>query len=195
MYANEFLQVFPNSIIWCYEPNPSEFGRLSQLASKYSSVTAVNKGLSDSERADYIHINMGTASSSLLPLDVQAAKIWGTDALTPNSSLQIQLTTGDSEFDRLNISRIDILKIDAQGHEINVLQGLRDALANRLIANIYLEVLVAPSYQGQPSAGELLSFVESSGFRLVGIFNEYFSLDGLLLQFDALFTLQSLDRH
>lgn len=138
---------------------------------------------------------MGTASSSLLPLDVQAAKIWGTDALTPNSSLQIQLTTGDSEFDRLNISRIDILKIDAQGHEINVLQGLRDALANRLIANIYLEVLVAPSYQGQPSAGELLSFVESSGFRLVGIFNEYFSLDGLLLQFDALFTLQSLDRH
>lgn len=62
-----------------------------------------------------------------------------------------------------------LLKLDVQGGELNVLKGAVELLS--LVDAIYCEVSFVELYEGQPTAGEIISFLHAHGFSLRGIFN------------------------
>jgi len=73
----------------------------------------------------------------------------------------------DTFMDSVGLKRIDFLKVDAQGLDLEVVKSAGDRLAD--IARIQLEATIAPyrQYVGAPEKSTIVDFMESKGFRLV----------------------------
>lgn len=64
-----------------------------------------------------------------------------------------------------SISHIDFLWLDAQGHELAILQGVGDLL--NTVKVIYCEVHFIQAYEGQPLYQEIKNWLELRGFAQV----------------------------
>ena len=64
----------------------------------------------------------------------------GSDRVDLPFRTRVAMTTLDAEMDRLNCERIHLLKIDAEGAELNVLKGAKSAISSGKIDNIYFEL-------------------------------------------------------
>jgi FkbM family methyltransferase len=69
---------------------------------------------------------------------------------------------------------IDILKIDAEGGELEVLKGARDLLARRRILLIFSEFLFAPYYEQRVTLGHQQVFLDDLGYRLIALNADHF---------------------
>jgi len=58
---------------------------------------------------------------------------------TPNV-VRINMTTLDSLIESLGLSRVDIVKVDVEGHELEVLKGCQDSLRKKLINRLIVKV-------------------------------------------------------
>lgn len=79
----------------------------------------------------------------------------------------------------------DILKIDAQGCSLEILQGALNQLEN--ICFINCEVEWVELYKDQSLAPEVISFLKSQGFELVGYENHHFGDKQILVWSDLVF--------
>lgn len=62
-------------------------------------------------------------------------------------------------------SRIDFMKVDTQGSELDILQGARETLQKQVVA-VQVEVEFAKLYESQPLFRDLDSFLSECGFTL-----------------------------
>jgi hypothetical protein len=88
------------------------------------------------------------------------------------------------------IDRVNVLKIDVQGAELDVLRGGSLLFASELVDLLYLEVIVSSTYEGQASIGAISSFLEERFYRLYDI-DHLERVAGRLMQFDATFVSSS----
>jgi hypothetical protein len=102
-------------------------------------------------------------------------------------------------FEMAPISRLDrvaeeflgeaqniFLKVDAQGFELQVLQGATDLL--RRVVGVQLELSLVPLYGGQPLFSELIDWMQGEGYKIWGIIPGLAdNASGRLLQTDAVF--------
>jgi FkbM family methyltransferase len=188
-FALEMHREFRSSVIHCYEPNPIEFENMLHIVGNCATIKPINKALGLSNSSALLNISKGSASSSLLKSDLRYSKAWNNDLLETVSQVRVNVVAGDDEFARLKLDTIDLLKIDAQGFEESVLKGFNSTIIKRKIQLIYLEILVAPSYDLQADPSSLFNLLYSHGYILAGVFNRLHSDTQRLLQFDALFEL------
>jgi len=80
-----------------------------------------------------------------------------------------------------------LVKIDVQGYEDRVILGGKGVLSRASV--IIVETSFASLYERQPLFGEVYSLLNGMGFRYHGSLDQTVSsLDGAILQADALFT-------
>jgi FkbM family methyltransferase len=77
---------------------------------------------------------------------------------------RVRVTTLDAEIPRLGLSRIDLLKIDAEGNDLAVLRGARRLLAERRVRVIQWEYSDAWALAGA-SLGAALDLLTAAGYR------------------------------
>ena len=70
------------------------------------------------------------------------------------------------------IDKIDLLKIDTQGFDLDVLQGAEQALSDELVSNVLVELNFIKMYQGQSSAEEINTYLNKYGFFLVDYYEK-----------------------
>jgi FkbM family methyltransferase len=87
-------------------------------------------------------------------------------ALTPQRKQTTKTETADRFF-RSHLDRIDFLKLDTQGTELEILKGARDYLSEGRIAVIKTEVSLQPVYRDQCTFSEIDRFLKEQGFRFV----------------------------
>lgn len=78
-----------------------------------------------------------------------------------------------------------LLKIDTQGSELDILKGSEGLLVS--IDYIYVEVSFTEFYAGQPTANQILSYLQFKGYRMVGIGGIARDGRGTIQQADLLF--------
>lgn len=61
-----------------------------------------------------------------------------------------------------------LMKINVQGGELKVLQGIRRLEA---IDHVYVELSFVPLHDGQPLAHEVIAYMAQRDFHLAGVFN------------------------
>jgi hypothetical protein len=120
-------------------------------------------------------------------------KTWGEGLLETNQVVQADFKTIDLVLKDLNIRKINILKLDVQGAEYRVVKGGAEALRDGVVDYIFSEIITQPTYIGQKRLDEALSVFYNAGFDLHNIFELSSTSDGVLRQFDAIFTRQKLD--
>lgn len=80
--------------------------------------------------------------------------------------IDVETTTIDTFVAEQAIERIDFIKIDAEGAELPILSGGKDALTSRKVLGIITELWWDPCIKGQPSFSELDIFLRDNGFYL-----------------------------
>ena len=139
-------------------------------------------------------VNQSTATNSLLATDPRARETWnGMDVTDTVAETLVQVDTLDHFLEaNESIGHIDVLKLDAQGGEMDILLGAEKSIGQGRVRILYTEIIVMPTYTGQRSLDEYLAFLRGHGFALHNLYNPLFSNSGQLNQLDALFVRPDL---
>lgn len=101
---------------------------------------------------------------------------YGHSSLAPTYKDQlhypVKTVSLDAYCQRNNISKIDVLKIDVQGFEIEVLHGCRYLIKNRAIDNIIFEFEDWAEGNTEFKAGGSQEFLLSNGFEIFDLNNK-----------------------
>jgi FkbM family methyltransferase len=135
-YSIELRSQFPDAKLFAFEPNPQTFKLLcSRLQSPNDHCYRFALGDRVESRAIYTYQNIPDSSHSSMYKDVFISIHNATDVL----SYEIPIVTLDAFCEALQIERIDFLKIDTEGYELNVLRGAERLLKERRIKMIQFE--------------------------------------------------------
>ena len=176
------LELFPRSSILCVEPLPGALDRLRATVRADGRVTTF--GAAAAAKAGYrqLHVSRKTDSSSLLPiLDSYVDAFPGTEEVR---TVDVEAKTLDSMVAE-RIRRPCLLKVDAQGGELEVLDGAEAVLAQVDVA--YVECSFVEFYRGQALADEVIEVFLRGGLRLDGVYSVVRDAVGRCLQADLLF--------
>lgn len=129
------LEAFgPATRVLAFEPSPRTFERLTAAVAQRPGVELHNLGLGDQPG----HLNLytdgvGSGMASLYQRDLSA------QGRALNIVEQVEVTTLDRFCAEHQISAIDYLKLDVEGHELSVLRGAAGLLAADAIRLIQFE--------------------------------------------------------
>ncbi len=82
-------------------------------------------------------------------------------------------------------ARLDFLKLDVQGYELEALKGASKTLQNTEL--VLMEASFIPINKGCPLIGEVIAFMSARDFRLLDFCSQIRRNDGALWQTDLLF--------
>ncbi len=171
---------FPSARIVCFEPLPGPRKRLSEVLG--DRVGLVPAAVGAEAGTAVVNVSAQDDSSSLLPIGPrQTAEFPGTQRV---ASAQVEVRTL-AEVLTAELPAPRLLKIDVQGHELDVLRGAGDALS--LIDEVFVECSFTELYEGQALADQVIGFLLQRGLRLVDVAGLARGVDGSALQADLLF--------
>jgi len=134
-YATELKRLCPTARIWAFEPHPVTFEQLASQAARYE-ITALNVGLSDHSRKARLFDYAAGSGSPHASLHKRVIEVLHASEST---ELDIELTTIDAVLSSGEPRHVDLLKIDAEGHELAVIKGASKAIADGAIDLIQFE--------------------------------------------------------
>jgi FkbM family methyltransferase len=188
--ARFYLKHFPRASVYSFEPFQQSFEAL-RADGRLASVKAFNVALGSKSEEAILHSFKGSELNSLLALDSKASTFLGADQLEPRQEVSVRVSTLDDFCEEHSIRRIDILKIDTQGYDLEVLRGGRDLIASRRVRVIQVEANFVSLYCGQPSFGELVEYLSEAGYGLVGLYDIARNPAGDVKWADAVFCQKS----
>jgi FkbM family methyltransferase len=183
--VTEYRRLFPDGKIYAFEPFPESFLTLKRSFSEDNNITPLELALSDHSGETILFSNNVAGTNSLLKTDERAERYWS-DIVRTKDSVPVKIETLTNFCSSYSIEKIDILKIDVQGNELNVLRGALDLLERKTIDLLYFELIIAPTYENQPRMDEYFSFLYGLRYRVVDLYNPV-KHGYELLQMDVLF--------
>lgn len=155
----------PDSIVYAFEPN---IKAASKVIGKLPNFVVIPMAVSTRNGFETFYENAFEESSSLLPIDEEVRKMWVKgDELEVVNEYPVPSIRLDTFMEIMDITRVDFLKIDAQGYDYEVLVSCGERL--RDIDHIQLEVTVTSKqfYRGARTKAEIVSFLCKRGFSLI----------------------------
>lgn len=186
-FARFITGFFPRAQLYCFEPLPDPFQRLSAWAQTQNGrVHCFPLALGDEEGQVEMHLHeQHTPSSSLLASTDTCHRLY--PQTRAERMVSIRVSTLDRELGD-TIERLPpgiLLKLDVQGFEDRVLRGAERVLGK--CKAVVLEVCVDPLYEGQADFFGLAGLLQKSGFRYAGNLDQAYGEDGRVVFFDAVF--------
>lgn len=168
-----------------FEPNPELASALKARARTDKNWTVDQRALGASAGTAEFHIMADSEFSSFhAPRHDQVALFRGQNAVSQN--LPVTMTTMDAVLpdlvQRFGAKRV-YLKLDTQGHDLEVLKGGPESLP--LVAALQTEASVRPIYEGAPIYQEIIGYLTERGFVMSGIFPNNSGHFPLLVEFDC----------
>lgn len=150
-----FRRHFPSATIYCFEPNSELAPRLRGLNANLDV-----HSVALSSRIGETGFDKSGASSDLY-------------SLTDDKSEEIvALDTVDNFCKSRSIDHVHYLKIDTEGHDLEVLKGANSMLAEFRIDFVQAEVSMNPDNNLHVSFFEVASHLEHMGYRLFGVYEQ-----------------------
>lgn len=146
---NRFIKTF-NYI--AFEPDPKVFKCLELNLDKFNNVELYRVGLSTENKNKKFYVNDETGDSSLEEF---------------NTKVSIEINT--KNLDSFKYEKVKLLKIDAEGHELEVLLGAKNTLSN--IEYIAVDMGAEKGNDNRNTVSSVTNFLIRQNFELVN-FNE-----------------------
>lgn len=152
--AATFRRRFPRARIHCFEPAAASAARLRA------------RGLANVEVHEMALGSRGGTALLACGRDPAAYRI-SDDGVAP-----VRVETLDAFCADRGVSRIDLLKIDTEGHDLEVLKGAAAMIAAGRVSAFQVEAGLNPDNQLHVPFEVLKAFAEAHGFRLYGVYDQ-----------------------
>lgn len=185
-YGKDLRQSGFKDSILSFEPLVEPHERLSSTAIKYQNWHVAPRMALGAENGEIeINVSENSTSSSILKMEKMHS-----DAAPKSHYMSKQITRlqrlDDFDHELIRNCKTKFLKIDTQGYEKNVLDGVAGLLPE--IHGIQIEMSLVPLYQGQALYQELIQRLSSEGFKLWNVVPGFSDpKSGRLLQMDGVF--------
>jgi len=165
------LKVFPDARIMCIEPQDGLQGPLQELARRHPNIHIIQTLLGRSVNNNVPFNEQGSGSSVLLTGAVGTVK---------------KMTTVDKLIQSNLCNAPEFLKLDAQGYEVEILEGYTKNFS--VCQVIQCELSLLPLVPQAPLLAEVVTYLRTRGFVMFDIEEVIHSpSDGAVWQIDALF--------
>lgn len=154
----------PGGRIWAFEPNPKAYNILSDnlFINGYKEMMTLHRAaLSDRTGSAPMRIFPGYEATSSIR-DMPDAFIEHTARETGRQSHVIEVETKTLDEVMRDVPEIDVMKIDAEGHEPAIMRGAEKILRRSSGIKIIMEFV--PPIMGRDAAGEHVEFLRHLGF-------------------------------
>lgn len=180
-----YVETFPQAMLYCFEPFPDSFKELSRLAD-CKAIKPFQIALSDRNGKAKLWVNTDRSCNSIFSRPIAGAKYYS-ESSRNIGQIEVKTQTLDTFCDTEDIAEIDILKLDVEGAELKVLNGLSRRLRDKRIKLIFTEVMFVPHYQGGCLFHELLAFLSRYDYTLFNLYNLKRARNGRLRWGNAIF--------
>jgi len=156
-------RVGPRGRVHCFEPHPGVYQVLTRNLRRTGCVNVVAHpfALAGTPRTRdlFLHSTDNVGATSFKPHDADL----------PGSSVRVRATTVDTYVKARRLRRVDLIKIDVEGAELEVLQGAARTLDSNPDIVLVVEFMRENAQRFGYSVEELETFLRALGFRLFSI--------------------------
>lgn len=176
-----FRKHLSSPIIYSFEPSPSVFEKLKQRTAGIPDLHLHNLALgSRSERKLF---NENTQSTQASFLQVGKDYLWDGKV---SRQVDVEVESVDGYCERSGIKKIDVLKCDTQGYDLEVLKGAIHMFQQHKVHLVLVELILLELYAEMPKFEDIYGYLTAAGFSPVGFYNQFFK-DSKLGWMDGLF--------
>jgi len=180
-FSAGMLHGFPAARVWAFEPVRETFAALEENLSRSSAFQAFNCAFGDQPGVAKMRVQGGSHLASIIDPSRPGA---GDSEVLQN----VPVDTIDTFCRAREVSKIDLLKIDTEGYEMQVLAGAEAMLSKGAAGMVLAEV----SFHGDDSRhtpfSSVWAFLSSRGFDLFGFYQQSWYRDRHAMDYcDALF--------
>jgi len=178
-------EIFPRATIHAFEPVPTTFEALCSNVEKRPRVRTYCQGFSSEAKNISMQIYENSRVNSMETAEIQVGH-------RPVKTINVQCGTLDAWLDGLAVDEIDFIKIDVEGHELQVLRGGINMFREARAAFLLIEaksVLSAEVSGPGVSLEQLSGFLGPFGYRLLVLYTDFIHLPAqpYYTNFNALF--------
>lgn len=172
-----FKENFSNPYVYSFEPSKKNFNILRENCKRFSNYEIFNLGVSDINGIKKFNNNSWSETSSFIDLNDKGSKNYFDNRFKylgkniTESTSNIETITIDLFLEKQNLDKVNILKIDTQGHEKNVLKGAQKSLKKNKIESIMIEIILDDYYKNQIHILDIEEYIINEGFYLYGIYD------------------------
>jgi FkbM family methyltransferase len=143
--------------VFSFEPSAHNFSLLQEniALNGLTNVNAVHAALSDTEGSGRLALSETNFGDHQIAIHHRASA---------NRCEEVRLISGDSVLSEVADQRVKLIKIDVQGHEYRVLQGLQKTLSRNRDVFVMIEVAPGPLRNAGSSGGQVMQWMKSQGF-------------------------------
>ena len=109
-----FSLVYPDATVYCFEPHADSFDLLTRNVSGIEQIRAFNFGLYDTNKTAKLHIGLTTFTTNSIHRAV--------DKNEPTEN--VSLRDAKAAMREIGLDRIDVIKVDTEGCEVQILKSL-----------------------------------------------------------------------
>jgi len=159
--AAGFRRLYPKAEIYCFEPVKAVFEKLTSRMRELR-IQPVNKAVGDRDGSARINLTASPEANSLLGYkDGNPCAQWTT--IVGKEEIEICTLDRWCKENGIAAQRVDLLKLDVQGAELQALYGARTLLEH--VRMVYVEVSFVPIYKDCPLFGDIDLFLRECGYR------------------------------
>lgn len=162
--ADKFGNAFPDAQLYCFEPASGTFDTLRRHLMGRTNV-----------RCHHLALGSRVGETTLYLTDHPDANSATNSLIAPNNPVgteTVELRTIDGFASENEISRIDLLKIDAEGADLDILVGARSMLSLQKVAFVLAEVSFHPGDARHVLFDDVRSYLLPLGFHVFGIYEQ-----------------------
>lgn len=147
-----------------FEPNPDSYEALQTLVANAHTQCLHLYPLAISAQAGTLTLSMATSMSKVIegPAHVGNA----------SHVVEVPCKTLDDLAHHFTDRRLDVLKIDVEGHELAVLAGASELLSDQRVALVYIEAGMSRTGTQQTYLGDIDTVMQSHGYRAFKIYEQ-----------------------
>ncbi len=158
--------VGPTGKVYTFEPTPKTFNVLSEtirINKMENNVIPFQEALSDKK---------GKAIFNISNIDIDASNTLSNVIRNSTSSaIEINVTSVDEVVNENSLTKVDFIKIDAEGAEYYVLLGAKNTMVSlKPIINLALHPNALTGFNS--SLKEIYAFIKSNNYKVIYKFNE-----------------------
>ena len=189
-YSVALARVFPKARIITFEPCSETFASLQQNVARFKAIEPVRLALGAKNEKQTLLKNASSGASSLRQPTAEGDRYFA-ETVTQIGSEEVEVVSLQTFCKERGIHRIDVLKLDLQGHEMDAIVGMEELIGSTSI--IFSEVHFVETYAGSPLFSDIESYLRNKEFDFYRFYDlVHAKSDGRLIYGDAMFVRREL---